>query len=67
MKTICNIDIVSRNFNHKTEWSMDAQQTSLCKTSYKTCEVDIDFMVTFPNRPLQPQSQLLFEMADIEE
>ena len=45
---------------------MDAQQTGLCKTSYKTCEVDIDFMVTFPNRPLQPQSQLLFDMADIE-
>ena len=45
---------------------MDAQQTGFCKTSGKTCEGDIDFMVTFPNTPLQPQSQLLFDMADIE-
>lgn len=46
---------------------MDVQQTGLCKTSRKTCEGDIDFMVTFPNTPLQPQSQLLLDMADTED
>ena len=46
---------------------MDAQQTGFCKTSYKTCEGDIDFMVTFPNTQLQSQSQLLLNLANIED
>ena len=39
----------------------------LCKTSYKTCEGDIDFMGTFPNTQLQSQPQLLLDMANIED
>ena len=62
---IGNIDILSRNFNHKTEWMLNRQVFK--KTSCKTWEGDIDFMVTFPNTPLQPQSQLLLDMADIED
>ena len=46
---------------------MDAQQTGLCKTSYMTCEGDIDFIATFPNTQLQSQSQLLLDMANIED
>ena len=37
---------------------MDAQQTGLCKTSYKNCEGDIDFMATFPNTKLQSQHKI---------
>ena len=44
---------------------MDAQQAGLCKTSYKTCEGDIDFIATFPNTQLQSQSQFLLDMAYI--
>ena len=46
---------------------MDAQQTGLCKTSCQTCEGDIDFMATFLNTQLQPQAQLLLDMAGTED
>lgn len=46
---------------------MDAQQAGLCKTSCKTCQSDIDLMATFPNTQLQPQSQLLLDMAGTED
>ena len=42
---------------------MEAQQTGLCKTSCQTREGDTDFMATFPNTQLQPQAQLLLDMA----
>ena len=62
---IGNVDILSRNFNHKTEWMLNRQVFK--KVVARPAKVTIDFMITFPNTPLQPQSQLLLDMADIED